>query len=775
VSVFTNLPPSPPALFSLATPPRTFAIGYLAKGIAAADFNGDGRPDLAAINWGDNNFSVLLNTSTFPPTVAPQTLTVGEGLSKAVTLTGTPYNGDPITFQVTSGPAHGTLTGPAPNLSYTPTVGFTGTDSLTFTATDTTTGLVSAPATVTFTVVPPPTANPRSLSVNLNTAAAVTLTGSAPDGDAFTFTVGTGPAHGTLSGTAPNLTYTPNTGYAGPDSFTFTVADTVSSLTNTATVSLAVAAPSADAQSVVVREGQAQGITLTGSAPNGDPLSFTVTVSPTHGTLSGLNVATGAVTYTPATGYTGADSFQFTITDTTSTLSSTAATVSLTVAAPPVANPQTLTVGQGQGTSLTLTGTAPNGDPLSFAVAVSPAHGTLSGFNSITGAVGYASAAGYTGPDSFSFTVTDTVTTLTSAAATVNLMVAALPVANAQSVSATAGQAVVVTLTGTAPGGHAVSFVLVTAPAHGTLSGFNAGTGQVMYTPGASYAGSDSFLFRVVDTTTNVTGLAAAVSLTVAPAPVVVGQFGSQGVWERNRVTGAWTQLTAANAKLQADDLAGDVAAEFPGYGVWVFTAAGWKQIHTVDVSLLAMDQRGDVVAAFPGFGVGQYTPGAGWRLLTGAVPSLLTVDARGDIAAEFPGYGVWEFTAAAGWSQLHAVDVTLLAMDGAGDVAADFPGYGVGRYTPGAGWRLVNGLQASALTLDAAGDIVAEFPGYGVGLFPAAGGGQTLTGANALALGADAFGAVYAEFAGYGVWQYDPARGWVQLTPADATLFAVA
>ena len=35
----------------------------------------------------------------------------------------------------------------------------------------------------------------------------------------------TAPAHGTLTGTAPNLTYTPNSGYTGPDLFTFQVID----------------------------------------------------------------------------------------------------------------------------------------------------------------------------------------------------------------------------------------------------------------------------------------------------------------------------------------------------------------------------------------------------------------------------------------------------------------------------------------------------------------------------------------------------------------------
>ena len=45
------------------------------------------------------------------------------------------------------------------------------------------------------------------------------------DGGALTFAVVAGPANGTLSGTAPNLTYTPNTGFFGNDSFTFQAND----------------------------------------------------------------------------------------------------------------------------------------------------------------------------------------------------------------------------------------------------------------------------------------------------------------------------------------------------------------------------------------------------------------------------------------------------------------------------------------------------------------------------------------------------------------------
>jgi hypothetical protein len=60
----------------------------------------------------------------------------------------------------------------------------------------------------------------------------------------LTYTVVTNPAHGTLTGTAPNLTYTPTTGYTGADSFTFKANDgKVDS--NVATVSITVEAAGA--------------------------------------------------------------------------------------------------------------------------------------------------------------------------------------------------------------------------------------------------------------------------------------------------------------------------------------------------------------------------------------------------------------------------------------------------------------------------------------------------------------------------------------------------
>jgi len=86
-------------------------------------------------------------------------------------------------------------------------------------------------------------------------------------------------------------------------------------------------APTATAQSVTSNEDSPQTITLTGSDVEGDALTYALATNPSNGTstLSGSQV-----TYTPNTNYNGSDSFTFTVSDAEYT--SSAATVSITVA-----------------------------------------------------------------------------------------------------------------------------------------------------------------------------------------------------------------------------------------------------------------------------------------------------------------------------------------------------------------------------------------------------------------------------------------------------------
>jgi hypothetical protein len=83
----------------------------------------------------------------------------------------------------------------------------------------------SASASITVLSNRPPTALDQSVAVQEDSSLAITLTGTDPDGDFLTFVVLTLPAHGTLSGAAPSLTYTPEANYFGQDSFTFAVRD----------------------------------------------------------------------------------------------------------------------------------------------------------------------------------------------------------------------------------------------------------------------------------------------------------------------------------------------------------------------------------------------------------------------------------------------------------------------------------------------------------------------------------------------------------------------
>lgn len=64
-------------------------------------------------------------------------------------------------------------------------------------------------------------ANAQSKNVNEDSSVKITLTGSG--GSPLTYKVTVNPAHGKLSGTAPNLTYKPNKNFNGKDQFSFIV------------------------------------------------------------------------------------------------------------------------------------------------------------------------------------------------------------------------------------------------------------------------------------------------------------------------------------------------------------------------------------------------------------------------------------------------------------------------------------------------------------------------------------------------------------------------
>ncbi|HYJ86311.1 MAG TPA: Ig-like domain-containing protein, partial [Pyrinomonadaceae bacterium] len=117
----------------------------------------------------------------------------------------------------------------------------------------------------------PPWASSVSVSTNEDTPVDIILT-AADDGDTpVTYTVETGPGNGTLTGSAPNLTYTPSANYYGPDSFTFRVNDGEHQ-SNVATVNITVV-PVNDAPTAGLSAAPASGdapITVAFSASSAD-------------------------------------------------------------------------------------------------------------------------------------------------------------------------------------------------------------------------------------------------------------------------------------------------------------------------------------------------------------------------------------------------------------------------------------------------------------------------------------------------------------------------
>jgi hypothetical protein len=151
-------------------------------------------------------------------------------------------------------------------------------------------------------------------------------------------TITTAPQHGTTSvdSSTGAVTYQPAITYSGTDSFGYTVRDKLGALSNSATVSMRVQpAPLANNDTATLQANQSITINvLANDTSNGGTLaaaSVKIVVPPTHGTA--VANSGGTVTYTPKTGYSGLDTFQYTVQDNLATVSNPA-TVSIEVTAP---------------------------------------------------------------------------------------------------------------------------------------------------------------------------------------------------------------------------------------------------------------------------------------------------------------------------------------------------------------------------------------------------------------------------------------------------------
>ncbi len=174
--------------------------------------------------------NITVNAINDYPKASDDTATVDEDDSVTVDVVSndTDADDDSRTLQSVGTAAHGTVTIVAGQAQYSPNSNYNGPDSFTYVVSDGQGGEDTGTVNVTVNPVNDgPTANGQAAVTNGNTAVGITLTGN--DVETATanliYTVTVSPAHGSLSGTGANLTYTPAMNYSGPDSFKFTVTD----------------------------------------------------------------------------------------------------------------------------------------------------------------------------------------------------------------------------------------------------------------------------------------------------------------------------------------------------------------------------------------------------------------------------------------------------------------------------------------------------------------------------------------------------------------------
>ncbi len=439
----------------------------------------DGTPDtnIAELNLIEG--AVTEPPPNNPPVAHAASVATAEDTAKTITLSATDADGNPLTYQIVTQPAKGALSGTPPNLTYTPQADYHGADSFSFRAND---GFANSnPATISITVTPvndAPVANAASITTAKNTPQAVTLTATDKDNTSLTYQIVTQPAKGALSGTPPNLTYTPQADYHGADSFTFRANDG-SANSNSATISITVTSGGgpglinrggwtlvsvsseepASNPATAAFDGNASSFWHTQWKTAGSPLPHEIVISlgAAHSvegfrylprqdgflvgniaqfefftSMDGASWGTAAATGTFANNSTPKQitfsprNARFirlrALSEANGSIHAAIAELELLGGAPanraPVAFPATLDTPREQAIALTLTASDADNDPLVYRISTPPSSGTLSGS---APHLTYTPHSGFTGRDSFTFTASDGIAASSPATVTIDV------------------------------------------------------------------------------------------------------------------------------------------------------------------------------------------------------------------------------------------------------------------------------------------------------------------------------------------------------------------
>jgi len=323
-----------------------------------------------------------------------------------------------------------------------------------------------------------------------------------------------------------SYSYTPQAGYVGTDSFTYTASSPgATSDPVSVTITMTNTLPIVEGEAPETHMGAAMEGTILDNIfdPDGDPFTTDLVTTTTHGTLT-LN-PDGTYEYEPQAGYVGPDSFTFSAADGQIGAPPVQGTVTINMTnSLPMAEGEAIETHMGvavQGTILDNV-VDPDGDPFTMDLVTTTTHGILT--LNPDGAYEYEPQAGYAGPDSFTLSAVDGQIGAEPAQVTVTINVTnSQPLAEGEAETTHMGDFELGKILVVDPEGDPFTLALVTNPTHGTLTFYP--DGDYMYQPDDGYVGPDSFTYSAVDNQIGAEPAQGTISIDVTNTlPVVTGE-----------------------------------------------------------------------------------------------------------------------------------------------------------------------------------------------------------------------------------------------------------
>lgn len=459
----------------------------------------------------NQSFTIAVTPVNDAPVITSSPVTTAtEGQAYSYLVTADDMDSEVLTFSLTSAPEGMSIDDETGAISWTPANGVESA-SVTVEVSD---GELSDSQTFTVSVSAVNDApaidqgDSTALTTDEDASQTLALTATDIDGDSLSWSVTSGAANGEASVDSAGLvTYVPAADFNGSDTFTVQVSD--SELTDSILINVSVSpvndAPvvaEGDAVSITTAEDTQKSLTLNATDVDGDSLSWSIAAPAASGSAA---VSAGVVSYTPAAGYNGSDSFTVAVTDGTDTVT---VQVNVTVTAEndaPVIDQASASISTSEDTqgSVTLSASDPEGTSLNWTISSAAANGVAN--VSASGVVTYDPALNFNGSDSFTVMVSDGDLNDTRV---VNVVVSAVNDApeitegETASLSTDEDNMGSVTLNATDFEGDTINWSIQSQASDGTAVVSGTGTSQtVNYTPAADFNGTDSFVVAIDDGT----------------------------------------------------------------------------------------------------------------------------------------------------------------------------------------------------------------------------------------------------------------------------------